>query len=71
MMDCSSGEAHSGEAQARRLALALDAIEACLDGLRPGAAPSAIAGALAAPVRAFDALAKEVLAEEVLTEAGG
>ncbi len=63
MMDLSPSEACSGEAQARRLALALDAIEACLDGLRPGAAPSAIAAALAAPVRAFDTLAKDVLSE--------
>ncbi len=48
-------------AQARRLALALDAIEASLDGLSPDAPPSAIADALAGPVVAFDALAKEAL----------
>ncbi len=63
MMDVSPSEARSSEAQARRLALALDAIEACLDRLRPGAAPGAIASALAAPVRAFDTLAKDVLTE--------
>ena len=50
-------------AQARRLALALDAIEASLDGLGPDASPSAIADALAGPVRAFDALAKEALTD--------
>ena len=44
--------------QARRLALALDAIEARLDGLNLGAGPDAIADALAGPVRAFDAAAK-------------
>jgi len=45
--------------QARRLALALDAIEARLDALGMGAAPDAIVDALADPVRAFDAAAKE------------
>ncbi len=45
--------------QARRLALALDAIEARLDALGMGAEPDAIVDALAEPVRAFDAAAKE------------
>ncbi|MBS0386793.1 MAG: hypothetical protein JSS00_15735 [Proteobacteria bacterium] len=45
--------------QARRLALALDVIEARLDGLGIGAAPDAIADALADPVRAFDAAVRE------------
>ena len=45
--------------QGRRLALALDAIEARLDALGMGAAPDAIVDALAGPVRAFDAAAKE------------
>jgi hypothetical protein len=44
---------------ARRLALALDAIEAQLDALPPGAEIGAVASALAGPVAAFDALAKE------------
>jgi hypothetical protein len=64
MMDANPPDARSGaRCGERRLALAIDAIEACLDGLRPGAAPSAIASALEAPVRAFDALAKDVLTE--------
>jgi hypothetical protein len=45
--------------QARRLALALDAIEARLDALSLGAGPDAIVDALAGPVTAFDAAAKE------------
>ena len=49
-------------ADARHLSLALDAIEASLDRLLPGASPIAIAEALAAPVRAFDAIAREALA---------
>ena len=48
----------SGE-QARRLALALDASEARLDALGMGAPADAIVDALAEPVRAFDAAAKE------------
>jgi hypothetical protein len=44
---------------ARRLAAALDAIEAQLDALPPGAEIDAVAAALAGPVAAFDALAKE------------
>jgi hypothetical protein len=47
--------------QARRLAQALDAIEAGLDGLDLGADPDAVASALAEPVRAFDAAAREAL----------
>jgi hypothetical protein len=50
-------------AQAHRLALAIDAIEAELAGLEPGASPRAIAEALAGPVKAFDALAKAMLRE--------
>lgn len=60
MPNLSPTEASDAAAQARRLALALDAIEACLGTLKPGAAPSAIADALAAPVHAFDALARDV-----------
>lgn len=48
-----------GAEQARRLALALDAIEARLDALGPDAPPDAIADALAEPVRAFDAAARD------------
>lgn len=44
--------------QARRLALALDAIEAELARLNLGADPDAIVDALALPIRAFDAAAK-------------
>ena len=44
--------------QAKSLALALDAIESKLDALDLGADPDAVAQALAAPVRAFDAAAK-------------
>jgi hypothetical protein len=49
------------EAQAERLAAALDAIEAALDALNPGADPDDVAKVLAGPVRAFDAAAKEAL----------
>lgn len=45
----------------RRLAAALDAIEARLDGLRLGADADEVAAALAEPVSAFDAAAKEAL----------
>lgn len=48
-------------AQARRLARALDAIEAKLDVLELGADPDLVARALAEPIRAFDAAAKEVM----------
>lgn len=47
--------------QARRLARALDAIEAKLDALDFGADPDAVARALSEPIRAFDAAAKEAL----------
>jgi hypothetical protein len=47
--------------QARQLARALDAIEAELDALELGADPDAVAKALAEPIRAFDAAAKEAL----------
>jgi hypothetical protein len=47
--------------QARRLAAALDAIEARLDGLKLGADPDEVARALAEPVRAFDLAAKETV----------
>jgi hypothetical protein len=47
--------------QARRLALALDAIEAQLDTLNLGAEPDVVAQALAWPIKVFDAAAKEAL----------
>jgi hypothetical protein len=47
---------------ARRLALALDAIEATLDRLELGADPEVVAKALEEPIRAFDAAAREALA---------
>lgn len=46
------------EEQARRLALALDAIEAALENIGPGAEPSAVVAALTGPVSAFDTAAK-------------
>lgn len=46
------------EAKARRLALALDAIEAELSKLELGAEPGAVIAALSAPVSAFDTAAK-------------
>jgi hypothetical protein len=48
-------------AQARQLAVALDAIEAELDRLELGASPDVVARALAGPIRAFDAAAKEAM----------
>jgi hypothetical protein len=49
------------QALARRLCLAIDAIEAELSVLNLGADPDAVARALAAPVRLFDTAAKEAL----------
>jgi hypothetical protein len=46
------------EEKARRLALALDAIEAELDKLDLGVEPGAVIAALSAPVSAFDTAAK-------------
>jgi hypothetical protein len=48
-------------AQARQLAAALDAIDAELNRLELGARPDVVARALAEPIRAFDAAAKEAL----------
>ena len=48
-------------AQARQLAAALNAIEAELARLELGARPDVVARALAEPIRAFDAAAKEAL----------
>lgn len=46
---------------ARRLALALDAIEAELDALELGADADVVAAALKEPIEAFDAAAREAL----------
>jgi hypothetical protein len=61
MASDSPAEAKKTAAQARRLALALDAIEAELDGLELGAAPDVVAHALRKPIEAFDAAAREAL----------
>jgi hypothetical protein len=59
MASVSPAQPHETAALARRLALAVDAIEAALSALEPGANPDAVAEALAGPVRAFDAAAKD------------
>ena len=48
-------------ARAPRLAAALDAVEACLDALEPGADFDRAAESLAVPVRALNAAAKGAL----------
>ena len=48
-------------ARAPRLADALDAVEACLDALEPGADFDRAAESLAGPVRALNAAAKGAL----------
>lgn len=59
MASGSPAQAHETAALARRLALAVDAIEAELAALELGANPDVVAEALAGPVRAFDAAAKD------------
>jgi len=61
MASDSLSEAHAAAACSRRLALALDAIEAELDRLELGASPDVVARALAEPIRAFDAAAREAV----------
>jgi hypothetical protein len=61
MASDSPAEAPKAAAQTRRLAQALDAIEAQLDALELGAHPDVVAKALAEPIRRFDAAAREVL----------
>jgi hypothetical protein len=51
-------DANEAAHAARRMALALDAIETELSRLHLGAEPNAIADALALPLRAFDAAAR-------------
>jgi hypothetical protein len=43
------------------LADALDAVEACLDALEPGADPDRVAESLSGPVRALSAAAKQAI----------
>jgi hypothetical protein len=61
MASDSPGEPKNTTAQARRLALALDAIEAQLDVLELGADPDVVREALRRPIEAFDAAAREAL----------
>jgi hypothetical protein len=61
MVSDSPSELRDDRAQARRLAVALDAIEAELNRLELGADPDIVAKALAEPIRAFDAAAKEAV----------
>ena len=52
-------EAHAASLHASRLTAAVDAIEASLDALAPGANPDEAAAALAEPVQKFAAAARE------------
>jgi hypothetical protein len=61
MASDSHPELRDSARQARRLALALDVIEAELARLELGAHPDVVAKALAEPIRAFDAAAREAL----------
>jgi hypothetical protein len=59
MASDSPSQALDAAALARRLVMAVDAIEAELAALELGADPDVVAKALAGPVRAFDAAAKD------------
>jgi len=59
MASDSPADAEKAAAQARRLALALDAIEAQLNALELGAPSDVVERALKKPVEAFDAVARE------------
>ena len=61
MASDSPAETREAALRARRLALALDAIEAQLDGLELGAQPDVVAEALRTPIEAFDTAAREAL----------
>ena len=61
MASDSPAKAKNTAAQARRLALALDAIEAQLNDLELGADPDVVAKALREPIEALNAAAREVL----------
>ena len=62
MASDSPADTRKAAVQARRLALALDAIEARLDALELGAHPDVVVKALKEPIEAFDAAAREALA---------
>jgi hypothetical protein len=61
MASDSPAETRKAASRARRLALALDAIEAQLDALELGSNPDVVAMALRTPIEAFDAAAREAL----------
>ena len=61
MASDSPDETRKAALQARRLALALDVIEAQLDAVELGASPDVVAKALKQPIEAFDAAAREAL----------
>lgn len=61
MASDSPAETKNAALQARRLALALDAIEAQLDALELGATPDVVAKALKKPIEAFDAAVREAI----------
>ncbi len=61
MASDSPAETRKTAVRARRLVLALDAIEAHLDGLELGAQPDVVAEALKLPIEAFDVAAREAL----------
>lgn len=54
-------EAHAASLHASRLTAAVDAIEANLDALAPGANPDEAAAPLAEPVRQFAVAAREAV----------
>jgi hypothetical protein len=61
MASDSPSEVRNTAHQARRLVAALDAIEAELNRLELGSSPDVVARALAEPIRALDAAAKEAM----------
>ncbi len=61
MASDSPPEVREAAQQARQLAVALDLIDAELARLELGAPPAVVGRALAEPIRAFDAAAKEAL----------
>jgi hypothetical protein len=61
MASDSPAEAKKTAIRARRLAVALGAIETQLDALELGANPDVVAKALREPIEAFDAAAREAL----------
>jgi hypothetical protein len=61
MVSSDPPELRAGAETARRLALALDAINSQLEALGEAAEPDAVAAALGEPVKAFGAVAREAL----------